>query len=91
MNADIDVPPTSKRFKDGLAKTTACLNDVHAATIFLQERDLTLVKGRDIVEQLLDEVNNNRDNNDSHWFGNNFGQDYMPSDSDKRPSHVFAM
>ena len=84
-NVDIILPPSNKRSKDS-AKKKLCLNDVYATPFALQKRCLTVADDRKMTE----EVNDNWDNEDSHWCDKTFGDTYIPSTSAKRLNQDFA-
>ena len=88
-DADITLPPSTRRFKDAGEKTKLCFDDIHATSIALQKMCLAVAEGRKLQEELSDEVNENCDNQDSHWYNNTFGGTYIPSDSAKRPNQDF--
>ena len=84
-DADIVIPPNSSRFKKAVKNTKLCFDDIHATTLTLQERLLPLAKCRESLEELMKEVNDNRDEPESCWYKNEFGKVYIPNDSEKRP------
>ena len=88
-DADIVLPPTTRKFKTALDTTKGCFKDIQAVAIALQGRNMMLSKCRDIQTRLVDTVEEGMDNPDSHWYLTSFGNIYIPSDSEKRPDQHF--
>ena len=63
---------------------------IHCTTISLQERNLPLAKCRVFQEELIDEVNDNKQDSESHWYKALFGKVYIPYTSNKRPDKNFV-
>ena len=90
-DSDIVLPPSTKRFKNACKKTKYCFDDIHAVTVALQERGLNLHDCRKLQDDLLDVIDDDNDDETSHWYEATFGGTYIPSDSKKRPDQDSLM
>ena len=88
-DSDIVLPPSTKRFKNACKKTKYCFDDIHAVTVALQERGLNLHDCRKLQDDLLNVIDDDNDDETSHWYEATFGGTYIPSDSKKRPDQDF--
>ena len=90
LDADIMMPPTSYSFKKALKTTAGMLKDINYVSVMMQKQLTPLSRCQQLQSVIIESANLNRNNPESHWYRNTFGNVYISPDSLKRPDRAFV-